>query len=156
MPELEEILALVIAVVLGGLIGFERELNGKAAGLRTNILICLGAAAFTIVSKHLGVEGGTSTGRMAAGIVAGVGFLGAGALIQEGSGIHGLTTAASIWLVSSIGIACGAGLYGVAVLVTVLALLALFGMMPLARMIRRKNGRAGDVMRRRSTDEKEQ
>ena len=151
-PELEEILALVVAIVLGGLVGLEREINGKSAGLRTNILICLGAAAFTIVSKHLGVElhdGGT---RMAAGIVTGVGFLGAGALIQEGSGIHGLTTAASIWLVASIGIACGAGLYRLAVVVTLLALLALLGLSPLTRMIRGKKRRADDVPQRRSTD----
>ena len=151
-PELEEILALVAAVVLGGLVGLEREINGKPAGLRTNILICLGAAAFTIVSKHLGVELHDGGPRMAAGIVTGVGFLGAGALIQEGSGIHGLTTAASIWLVASIGIACGAGLYGLAVVVTLLALSALFGLLPLTRLIHRKNRRAGDAPQRRSTD----
>ncbi len=154
-PELEEILALVVAVVLGGLVGLEREINGKPAGIRTNILICLGAAAFTIVSKHLGVELHNGDPRIAAGIVTGVGFLGAGALIQEGSGIHGLTTAASIWLVASIGIACGAGLYGLAIMVTLLALLVLFGLLPLTRKIRRKNWRAGDMPRRRSTDNPE-
>lgn len=156
IPESEEILALVAAVALGGLIGLEREINGKAAGLRTNILICLGAAAFTIVSKHLGVDYGTGAGRMAAGIVTGVGFLGAGALIQEGSGVHGLTTAASIWLVASIGIACGAGLYGLAVVVTLLALSALLGLLPLTRMIRRRNERSDDIIRRRDTDKQEQ
>ena len=155
IPELEEIFALAAAVVLGGLIGLEREINGKPAGLRTNILICLGAAAFTLVSKHLGVDYGTGAGRMAAGIVTGVGFLGAGALIQEGSGIHGLTTAASIWLVASIGIACGAGLYGLAVVVTLLALLALFGLLPLTRLIHKKNRRADDTPQRRSTDDRE-
>ena len=156
IPELEEILALAVAVVLGGLVDLEREINGKPAGLRTNILICLGAAAFTIVSKHLGVDYGTGAGRMAAGIVTGVGFLGAGALIQEGSGIHGLTTAASIWLVASIGIACGAGLYGLAVVVTLLALSALFGLLPLTRLIRKKNERSDDMLRRRITDNQEQ
>lgn len=156
MPELEEILALVVSVVLGGLIGLEREINGKPAGLRTNIIICLGAAAFTMVSKHLGVDYGTGAGRMAAGIVTGVGFLGAGALIQEGSGIHGLTTAASIWLVASIGISCGAGLYGLAVVVTLLALSALFGLLPLTRIIRKRNERSGDILHRRGTDNQEQ
>ena len=151
-PELEEIVALAVAVVLGGIVGLEREINGKPAGIRTNILICLGAAAFTVVSKHLGTDYGTGTGRMAAGIVAGVGFLGAGALIQEGSGVHGLTTAASIWLVASIGIACGVGLYRLAVVVTLLALLVLFGLLPLTRRIRRKNGRADNTPQRRSTD----
>jgi putative Mg2+ transporter-C (MgtC) family protein len=156
IPELEEILALVVAVVLGGLVGLEREINGKPAGIRTNILICLGAAAFTIVSKHLGVELHDGGPRMAAGIVTGVGFLGAGALIQEGSGIHGLTTAASIWLVASIGVACGAGLYGLAVVVTLLALLALLGLMPLTRMIRKRNERSDDILRRRNTDNQKQ
>ena len=155
MPELEEILALVIAVVLGGLVGLEREINGKPAGIRTTILICLGAAAFTIVSKHLGVELHNGDPRMAAGVITGVGFLGAGALIQEGSGVHGLTTAASIWLVASIGIACGAGLYRLAVVVTLLALLVLFGLWPLTKMIRKRNERADDTPRRRSTDEQE-
>lgn len=155
-PELEEILALAVAVVLGGLVGLEREINGKPAGIRTNILICLGAAAFTIVSKHLDFEMPNGDPRMAAGVITGVGFLGAGALIQEGSGIHGLTTAASIWLVASIGIACGAGLYRLAVVVTLLALLALFGLLPLTKMIHGKKRRADDVPQRRSTDEKEQ
>ena len=105
--EIHEVISLVMAVLLGGLIGLEREINGKPAGVRTNILICLGAAAFTIVANYLGVEFGDGASRVGAGVVTGVGFLGAGALIQEGSGIHGLTTAASIWLVSSVGVACG-------------------------------------------------
>jgi putative Mg2+ transporter-C (MgtC) family protein len=123
--------------VLGGAIGFEREINGKPAGLRTNILICIGAAAFTIMAPYLSTSPEAVT-RMAAGVIAGVGFLGAGALIQEGTGIHGLTTAASIWLVTSIGIACGAGLYPLAVTITVLGLIVLLGMHPLTRMIGRR------------------
>ena len=130
----EELIALVIAVVLGGVIGFERELTGKPAGLRTNILICVGAAAFTIMAPYLSSSPEAIT-RMAAGVITGVGFLGAGALIQEGTGIHGLTTAASIWLVTSIGIACGAQLYPLAVTITVLGLIVLFGMHPLTHMI---------------------
>ena len=138
--DLQEVITLVAAIVLGGAIGLEREINGKAAGLRTNILICMGAAAFTIVAQHFSsdLEGAT---RMMAGVVTGVGFLGAGALIQEGKGIHGLTTAASIWLVASIGVACGVGLYSLAVTITVLALIVLLGLHPITRLIHKKFGK---------------
>ncbi len=135
---MNEIFGLLFAVVLGGAIGLEREINGKPAGLRTNIIICLGAAAFTLVARRLGVDAPDAPGRVAAGIVTGVGFLGAGALIQEGSGIHGLTTAAGIWLVASIGVACGMGYYLLAALTTFLALVALFGLMPITKKIRRR------------------
>ena len=136
--EMYEILGLLFAVVLGGAIGLEREINGKPAGLRTNIIICLGAAAFTLVAQRLGLDAPEAPGRVAAGIVTGVGFLGAGALIQEGSGVHGLTTAASIWLVASIGVACGMGYYLLAALTTFLALVALFGLLPITRKIRQR------------------
>jgi len=138
--EINEILGLLFAVILGGAIGLEREINGKPAGLRTNIIICLGATAFTLVARRLGLEfhSPDAPGRIAAGIVAGVGFLGAGALIQEGSGVHGLTTAAGIWLVASIGVACGMGYYLLAVLTTFLALVALFGLLPITRKIRQR------------------
>jgi putative Mg2+ transporter-C (MgtC) family protein len=86
----------------------------------------------------LGVDAPDATGRIAGGIVTGVGFLGAGALIQEGSGIHGLTTAAGIWLVASIGVACGTGYYLLAALTTFLALVALFGLLPITRKIRQR------------------
>ena len=140
MLGINEVLGLLFAVVLGGAIGLEREINGKPAGLRTNIIICLGAATFTLVAQRLGLEldAPDAPGRVAAGIVAGVGFLGAGALIQEGSGIHGLTTAASIWLVASIGVACGMGYYLLAALTTFLALVALFGLLPITKKIRRR------------------
>ncbi len=135
---MNEILGLLFAVILGGAIGLEREINGKPAGLRTNIIICLGAAAFTLVARRLGFDAPDAPGRIAAGIVTGVGFLGAGALIQEGSGVHGLTTAAGIWLVASIGVACGMGYYVLATLTTFLALVALFGLMPITRKIRQR------------------
>ena len=115
--------SLLLAVFLGGLIGVEREIRGKAAGLRTNILICLGAAIFTIVSKSLAGTGDVT--RIAAQVVSGIGFLGAGAIIQDRGGIHGLTTAATIWLVSSIGVCCGAKEYAVAGVSTIIALLVL-------------------------------
>ena len=120
-----EIVRVILATVLGGIIGLEREFHGKAAGLRTNLLICLGAAVFTIISKQMTLGSNDSITRIAAQIVTGVGFLGAGAIIQDTGGVHGLTTAATIWLVASIGMACGAGLYRLAILVTILAIFVL-------------------------------
>jgi putative Mg2+ transporter-C (MgtC) family protein len=145
MLDLHEVVALLFAMILGGAIGLEREVNGKPAGLRTNIIICLGAALFTLVARRMGYEAGDAPGRIAGGIVTGVGFLGAGALIQEGSGVHGLTTAATIWLVASIGVACGAGFFMMASLVTFLALIALFGLLPFTKKIRRRRRLRGDV-----------
>jgi putative Mg2+ transporter-C (MgtC) family protein len=129
----EDLLSIIFAVIFGAVIGIEREFHGKAAGLRTNILICLGAAVFTIISEQMtaGTEG--SVTRIAAQIVTGVGFLGAGAIIQDRGGVHGLTTAATIWLVASIGMACGARFYQLAVITTLLAILVLLGLAKLAK-----------------------
>jgi putative Mg2+ transporter-C (MgtC) family protein len=118
---------IVLAVVLGAAIGVEREFSGKAAGLRTNILICLGAAVFTIISKRMAGENEALT-RIAAGVVTGVGFLGVGAIIQDRGGVHGLTTAATIWFMACLGMACGAGLYELAVISTLLAVFVLIGL----------------------------
>lgn len=139
--DLHEILSLVMAFVLGGLIGLEREINGKPAGLRTNIIICVGAAAFIILARHftsVEVEAAHVASRIAAGVITGVGFLGGGVLIREGSSVHGLTTAASIWLVTSIGMACGIGQYAIAVTVTAMALVVLLALSPLAHKLRKK------------------
>lgn len=122
-----DVFSIVLAVVLGAAIGVEREFSGKAAGLRTNILICLGAAVFTIISKQMAGEGDSLT-RIAAGVVTGVGFLGAGAIIQDRGGVHGLTTAATIWFMACLGMACGAGLYELAVISTLLAIFILIGL----------------------------
>jgi len=122
-----DITAILLAVCCGAAIGLERELKRKPAGLRTNVLICLGAAVFTIISERM-AGGQDSITRIAAQIVTGVGFLGAGAVIQDRGGIHGLTTAATIWLVASIGMACGAGLYCLAIVTTVLAIVVLLGL----------------------------
>ena len=126
MIPLQDYLSIFFAVILGGMIGAEREISGKAAGLRTNVVICLGAAVFTIISKDmaLGTPEGSIT-RIAAQIVSGVGFLGAGAIIQDRGGVHGLTTAATIWLVASIGMACGARFYHLAVAATIIAVIVL-------------------------------
>jgi len=117
--------SLLLAVVFGGFIGAEREYRGKPAGLRTNILICLGSCIFTIISTTLS---GSDPGRISAQIVTGIGFLGAGAIIHSGIGIHGLTTAAVIWVVASVGMACGAKMYMLAAAATLLSLVVLLAL----------------------------
>ncbi len=123
---------LALAAVLGGAVGLERELHEKPAGLRTNILICLGAALFTHLSLHFTSWGGANSpadpARVAAQIVSGIGFLGAGAIIQSRGNVTGLTTAATIWMVAAIGMAAGAGALGMAVGGTILILLVLVGL----------------------------
>jgi len=131
-----DVFSIVLAVVLGAAIGIEREFSGKAAGLRTNVLICLGAAAFTIISKRMAGENDSLT-RIAAQIVTGVGFLGAGAIIQDRAGVHGLTTAATIWFVASLGMACGAGLYELALILTLLAFFVLVGLRQIQKPLMR-------------------
>lgn len=132
-----DIISIVLAVALGGTIGLERQLSGKAAGLRTNVLICLGAAVYTLISKQIALQYNDSVARIAAQIVTGVGFIGAGAIIQDRGGIHGLTTAATIWLVASIGMACGAHFYRLAVLTTIVAMAVLIGLAKLEKPLQR-------------------
>ena len=127
-----DVISLLASVFLGGVIGLERQVRDKPAGLRTNILICLGACVFTIISTNLS---GSDPGRIAAQIVTGIGFLGAGAIIQSGASIHGLTTAAGIWIVSSIGMACGTRMYFLAVAATILTLVALLLLSPVDKKI---------------------
>ena len=123
--ELEMISRLFLAVGLAAIIGLERQHAGKAAGLRTHLLVCIGAALFTIASIYGFGEGGDAA-RVAAGIVAGIGFLGAGAIISTREGILvGLTTAASIWAVAAIGLAAGAGLYILAPVATLVVIIVL-------------------------------
>ena len=125
---------LSLAAVLGGAIGFERELRDREAGLRTHLLVCLGSALFTIVSAYGFREFLTSGDqvvradptRIAAQIVTGIGFLGAGAIIRQGLTVRGLTTAATLWVSAAIGIAAGAGYYSGAVLGTVVTIVALW------------------------------
>ena len=110
---LDLLVKLGLAVLLGGIIGFEREVSGKPAGLRTNILICIGAALLMDVSVHIGLVDGRRIGdpaRIAAQIVSGVGFLGAGTIMQSQGVVTGLTSAATIWVVAAIGMTVGAGL----------------------------------------------
>ena len=115
---------LALAAVLGGAIGLEREYRHKPAGLRTNMLIALGSALFSILSVELGAGAG-SPDRIAAQVVTGIGFLGAGAIIRSGDHIHGLTTAATIWVNAAIGMAAGLGSYTVATVAAAITLVVL-------------------------------
>ncbi|HMF53286.1 MAG TPA: MgtC/SapB family protein [Edaphobacter sp.] len=116
---------LLTACLLGGLIGLERERRHKASGLRTNLLLCLGCAFFTLLSPILAGDGNTDKGRVASNIVQGIGFLGAGIILHTRDRVFGLTSAATVFVIASIGMACGAGLYLEAVLATVIAFIAL-------------------------------
>jgi len=125
-PELEAGLRLLLAAVLGGGIGFQRERASKPAGLRTHVLICLGSALFTVVSI-LGFTGNVDPARIAAGVVTGIGFIGAGVIFRgmRGDKVMGITTAASIWVTAAIGIAAGAGLYIIATATAIVTILVL-------------------------------
>ena len=118
----DDLIKLLLALVLGGVIGWERELYDKPAGFRTNTLICVGSTLFTIFSLKIGIIPGTDSARIAAQIVSGIGFLGAGAIIRRGEAVLGLTTAATIWFVASIGMGVGAGYYLTSSVGTALAL----------------------------------
>lgn len=133
-----ELPVLAVSLVLGGLIGLEREIHQKPAGLRTNMMICMAAAVFTLLCKSL--QTGDAESRVIQGVITGVGFLGAGALMHTQGNVHGLTTAASIWLVTGVGVACGLGRYDIAVITTVLTLIVLWGLSPLDKRLK-KNGK---------------
>jgi putative Mg2+ transporter-C (MgtC) family protein len=125
---------LLVAMLLGSVVGMERQTRGRAAGLRTNILVCLGSATVIVAFQKLSMEfgmGAADTIRMdparaAAGVITGIGFLGAGTIMKSKDFIRGLTTAATIWVVSAIGVAVGLGEYTIASVLTILVLLTLF------------------------------
>jgi putative Mg2+ transporter-C (MgtC) family protein len=142
MPsDLELLGRLLLAAVLGGTIGAERELNDQAAGLRTHVLLTIGACLFTLVSAY-GFGGSTDPSRLAAQIVTGIGFLGGGAIVRHGLNVKGLTTAASIWATAAVGVAIGAGSYLLAVGTTVLVVLTLYGLGKFGNLIQRWGSRA--------------
>jgi putative Mg2+ transporter-C (MgtC) family protein len=119
------IFRLVVAAILGGIIGLERQLHRKPAGLRTNLFICFGAAMFTIMSDELAAGFGGDHTRVAAQIIPGIGFIGAGSILHSHGSVTGLTTAATLFVVASVGMAAGGGLYITAVFATVVILICL-------------------------------
>jgi putative Mg2+ transporter-C (MgtC) family protein len=151
----EALLRLALAAALGGVVGIERELREREAGLRTHLLVALGSALFTIVSAY-GFHAFLSSGanvvradptRIAAQIVTGIGFLGAGAIIRQGLSVRGLTTAATLWVVAAIGLAVGAGYYSGALITTGLVVLALWPLRVVAyRVVRRFRPEEGRLL----------
>jgi len=131
LPLSEAVIRLVLAILLGSIVGMEREYTQQSAGLRTHILVCMGATVFTIVSASSNMTAqpghhiGDST-RIAAQIVSGIGFIGAGAVMQRGASIRGLTTAASLWMMASIGMLVGAGYYQISIIATMSSFMVLF------------------------------
>lgn len=129
MVDIEIVSKLVLACVLGGVIGYERQARRKSAGLRTNILVCLGSCLVMILSMDLykSVEGYTNAdpARLAAQVVSGIGFLGAGAIMKEGVNVTGLTTAACLWVVAGVGLAVGMGHYSGAIITSLLVFLTI-------------------------------
>lgn len=132
------VMSLLLALILGFALGLERELTNKYAGLRTHILVCLGACIFTLISIYgfptfaagdnvviTQATGIRDTARVAAQIVTGIGFIGAGTVLRNGPMVFGLTTAATLWIAASIGMACGAGMYDVAIISTIISVAVL-------------------------------
>jgi putative Mg2+ transporter-C (MgtC) family protein len=131
---------LLTAALLGAALGFEREVRHKSAGLRTNTLIAVGSALFTVMSFEL-LQGQTGDPtRIAAQIVTGIGFLGAGAIMRTGSGVQGLTTAATVWVNAAVGVAVGGGRYRLAFIATAITLAALLVLSPIERFVAKHFG----------------
>lgn len=146
--EIHLLLRLLLAGLCGALLGFERERHGRNAGLRTNLLVCVGAALMMVVSKYFYFKPGEFTGniataidpeRIAAQIVTGIGFLGAGVIIKERGSIRGLTTAATLWYNAGVGMACGAGMIILPIFCTTIALVSLTVLKSLEHKIPRDN-----------------
>ena len=129
---------LIVAAVLGAVIGLEREYHDHPAGMRTHLLVSVGAAAFTILSIEAFAAPGADPARIAAQIVTGIGFLGAGAILKDRGAIKGLTTAASLWAVAAVGMASGVAAWGVAIATTTIVVISLW---PLHEIERRIVGR---------------
>jgi putative Mg2+ transporter-C (MgtC) family protein len=128
---------LLLAACVGGLLGAEREVRHKSAGFRTNILIGMGSAVFTMMSIAISAERG-DPGRIAAQIVTGIGFLGAGTILRTRNGVHGLTTAATVWVNAALGIAAGAGEYHLAVIGALITMAVLLILHPIERGIEKR------------------
>ena len=139
LTDTELIQRLLLAAAIGGLLGAEREVRRKSAGFRTNILIALGAAIFTIASATL-ATGAADPTRIAAQIVTGIGFLGAGTILRNRDGVHGLTTAATVWVNAALGVAAGGGQYRLAVIGGAIVLAVLLVLGPIEAAIELKSG----------------
>ena len=139
----EDLIPMVVSLVLGTLVGLERQMGRKPAGLRTHVLVCLGSTMFVLTTKHaVAAFGGESLDatRIVHGVVTGVGFLGAGSIMRTEGFVVGLTTAASVWMVAAVGVAVGVHAYPLAALGAVMALLVLEGYRWLERMTDRDDG----------------
>jgi putative Mg2+ transporter-C (MgtC) family protein len=141
LPTRELLERLLLAAACGALIGLEREWRQKAAGLRTNMLIAMGAALFTVMSIEMAGGPGADPTRIASQIVTGVGFLGAGAILRTGAHVRGLTTAATIWMNAAVGVAAGGGEYRLAAVATAATFIVLLALVPLERAIERREER---------------
>ncbi|UCH12855.1 MAG: MgtC/SapB family protein [Candidatus Omnitrophota bacterium] len=134
---------LILATILGGIVGFERERHEKAAGFRTHILVCIGSCLIMLTSMHMfDVYKGTAAldpARIAAGVVTGIGFLGAGTIIRFGATVRGLTTAASLWAIAGVGLAVGSGFYWAAVITSAIILICLYLLTKVEAKISRKS-----------------
>jgi putative Mg2+ transporter-C (MgtC) family protein len=137
MPAIDLARRLLLAAALGAALGLEREYRRKPAGLRTNILIALGSALFTILSIAIGSHGSTPD-RISAQVVTGIGFLGGGAILRSGTTVHGMTTAATIWVNAAVGMAAGAGEFAMASLTALLTLVVLAVLAPLENYFERR------------------
>jgi putative Mg2+ transporter-C (MgtC) family protein len=147
---LELLVQLVLASVVGGAIGLERELKGKPAGLRTNILICIGATLYTVLSVQMGSVVGDTT-RIAGQIITGVGFIGAGTILHTRGAVTGLTSAATIWVVAAIGMALGSGHYVEALGASLLVMVVLTGLAPLEQLVAERSSLTRLVVHARPT-----
>ena len=135
-PHWELAIRMLVGALLGGIIGYERDYHGRPAGLRTHMIVALASATFMVVSTHFAYfqrypasdHVSADPSRIAASVAVGIGFLGAGAILRTGISVQGLTTAAGLWLVSAIGLAAGAGMYGESVVATAIGLTALWGL----------------------------
>ena len=145
LSDIELVQRLLLAAVCGAVLGFEREIKQKSAGLRTNMLIAMGSALYTVMSQELADGIGADPTRVAAQIVTGIGFLGAGAILRTNAGIQGLTTAATIWVNAAVGVAAGGGEFQLAIIATGVTLGVLLLLNPLERQIERRLGRVQDA-----------
>jgi putative Mg2+ transporter-C (MgtC) family protein len=141
------ILRLIVAAALGAAVGLEREFHDHPAGTRTHLLVAMGSALFTVISAHGFSDSGAVVDptRIAAQIVTGIGFLGAGAIIHYGTSVKGLTTAASLWATAAVGLACGAGLYVLAAVTTVIVIVSLGPLSRLALAVRPRSAPGGHM-----------